>query len=733
MNQRSNPPQPQPIHTAPAAGHSLHQSIDLWFTISMFGMALLHLDGRFVKANAAMTRLLGYGEPQLTHMNIQALLHPDELLHSMHKFSELAGGTTPSLETEMRWIHNNGDVVWCLTHVTLLKGELEEPCFLLQVQDQTEKRNLAAAFQNAMQTYHSLIESVPYSLFMIDLDWKLTFLNQAAEQTLGQEKEQIIGQSLWARFPNVLHSAFYRTICRAMEEKVPTYLHAYYASRERWYEMTAHPTKEGLCLFIRDTTELKQQESAYQETKLQLDSMIEHSPDPISILDLQYHMIQMNPAYLETFGFTEQELLGRRPLIIPEDLMAETEELFLQASMGFQIKGFETKRLHKSGALLDILLSISPVKNAEHRVVAICVILRDISESKKMEQSLRKSEENYRIIAENTTDLILLLDPQGVIQYASPSHKTLLQLDPYELIGHKPYEFWGESALSQATDCFYHTIRNKESLRLEVTLPLSPGKSMLLEVHGVPVTGPDDQVETVVIVSRDISERKQAEDLLRRSEKLSVAGQLAAGIAHEIRNPLTALKGFTQFMQKSAEYKEEYLKIMLDELTRIEHIISELLMLAKPQSVQYRRCRVEPILHDVVSLLESQANLKNVIIEVEPLDKHWTIYGEENQVKQVFINLLKNAMDAMPSGGYVRIIARKTSDGMLSIDFADEGEGIPPEQLERLGEPFYTTKESGSGLGLMISQKMLNEHGGTLRIASEPGRGTTVTVLLPFA
>jgi two-component system, sporulation sensor kinase A len=228
-----------------------------------------------------------------------------------------------------------------------------------------------------------------------------------------------------------------------------------------------------------------------------------------------------------------------------------------------------------------------------------------------------------------------------------------------------------------------------------------------------------------------ISRKKRSEELLLNSEKLSAVGQLAAGVAHEIRNPLTALKGFAQLLKSSCTGPERrYLDIMQNELDRIEVILNELLVLAKPQAVKFHPQPIGVLLHEVTTLLSTQAVLKNVVIE-SSVDPHGPMVNcEQNQLKQVFVNIIKNAIEAMPKGGRLSITAT-TDDEMVCIQFIDEGEGIPEDLVPKLGEPFFTTKEKGTGLGLLMSHKIIFAHQGTIDISSVVGKGTTVSVVLP--
>ncbi|MFT9597050.1 ATP-binding protein [Mesobacillus sp.] len=217
---------------------------------------------------------------------------------------------------------------------------------------------------------------------------------------------------------------------------------------------------------------------------------------------------------------------------------------------------------------------------------------------------------------------------------------------------------------------------------------------------------------------------------LRQKEKLAVIGQMATAIAHEIKNPLSSLKGFTQLQQEKDKGDEQYYPIMLNEIDRINAIVNDLLILGKPNTAIKTPKNLVDIIHYVISVIDPHAQRKDIHIEYD-VDDSTVLLCDENQMKQVFINLIKNAMESMPNGGKVTIQS-KIDDGRALISVRDEGCGIPPEKLAKLGEPFYTTKQNGNGLGLMVTKKIIEEHEGTFYIQSEMEKGTTVTISVPI-
>ncbi|WP_308638510.1 ATP-binding protein [Paenibacillus silvisoli] len=266
---------------------------------------------------------------------------------------------------------------------------------------------------------------------------------------------------------------------------------------------------------------------------------------------------------------------------------------------------------------------------------------------------------------------------------------------------------------------------------LECKLIAKGGEIIDVEVSSTRIRNYPGRGTVIQTVFRDIRDRKKEEEALIQSEKLSVAGQMAAGIAHEIRNPLTSLIGFSKFLKTKIDQYHEYFDIMLVELDRINSIVQEFMALAKPQANQFKQHDLVKIIQNVLTLLETQAILRNVEIRLHADADSAELLCDENQLKQVFVNVLKNAIEAMPNAGLITINMKLRQSGGLWVEIVDEGVGIPLDQLPKLGGPFFTTKDSGTGLGLMICYRIIEGHHGKMDISSVPGKGTTVTIFLP--
>ncbi|MGN7175750.1 two-component sensor histidine kinase [Paenibacillus sp. FSL R5-0490] len=219
---------------------------------------------------------------------------------------------------------------------------------------------------------------------------------------------------------------------------------------------------------------------------------------------------------------------------------------------------------------------------------------------------------------------------------------------------------------------------------------------------------------------------------LRQTEKLAAVGQIASAVGHEVRNPLAALRGFTQLqMEKHPEDRDRY-KMMIEEIDRINLIADDLMILSKPRLPMFKRVELNAVIHYVLSIIKEQAANQNIHFETENLKSLPKVQCDEHMLKQAFINLIKNAVESMTEGGTIVISAKLAGGGQVLISIKDEGCGIDAENMERVADPFYTTKPDGTGLGLMVTKQIMNDHKAEIIFESEVGKGTIVNLFIPI-
>lgn len=329
------------------------------------------------------------------------------------------------------------------------------------------------------------------------------------------------------------------------------------------------------------------------------------------------------------------------------------------------------------------------------------------------------------------TDGIVILDLQATIIDVNPAFERMTGWSKQELLNKRqPLSPPGEIAnimrcyhevASGMTPCAEYKGKKirKDGSYFDIMATLSP------------IMDDDDSVIAVTQIVKDITSLIKAQELSVQAEKLSVIGELAAGIAHEIRNPLTSLQGFIKLLSHQLN-NSLYVSIMEKELHSIEQIANEFLVLAKPHVTDLKLYNPFKLLHHVIELMKVQTNMYNIEMITALSDSIVFVTCNENELKQVFLNIVKNAIEAMPNGGRLYIQTRLTTQ-TAEIIVRDNGHGIPREDLKKVGSPFFTTKPEGTGLGILVSKRIIKMYNGDLDISSQVGKGTTVKITLPKA
>ncbi|HYA02794.1 MAG TPA: ATP-binding protein [Syntrophobacteria bacterium] len=254
-----------------------------------------------------------------------------------------------------------------------------------------------------------------------------------------------------------------------------------------------------------------------------------------------------------------------------------------------------------------------------------------------------------------------------------------------------------------------------------------------------PIRGDDGRCRSAVIVLRDLREIKRLEEEVRRSEKLAALGELAAGVAHEIRNPLSSIRGLAHFLRRALTERPQemaYAEIMVKEVDRINRVVTDLLTIARPQEPDLAPADLQELLDHTVHLVQADVDRRGVEIHLTIARGLPEVVVDENQITQALLNLVLNALQAVETGGTIEVGASvEDLDSRLHLWVEDNGPGVPPEHVERIFDPFFTTRAKGTGLGLPIVQKIAENHRGEIRVESPPkgkARGSRFTISIPL-
>ena len=354
-------------------------------------------------------------------------------------------------------------------------------------------------------------------------------------------------------------------------------------------------------------------------------------------------------------------------------------------------------------------------------------------------------ESYYANVVDSVGDGVIVLDNTGAVTLVNPAAEELAGVSRRQAKGALFSEiFKGEGPLIELVTKTVATgmsVADHENIVLKRNGKLTPvgaSTSPLLSCDG-------ERIGTIVLL-RDLTNVRELEEAVRQADRLSSLGALAAGLAHEIKNPLGGIKGAAQLLEMEFPENEElreYIRVMLKEVQRVNLIVEELLALASPGRLKLGKVNLHRILSDIVLLQRRAADGMEITfgqyfdLSIPP------ILADEALLTQLFLNLIRNAMEAVGMGGVVKVTSRVLADysmtqkgerraRMVAIDIADNGPGIEADVLEHLFTPFFTTKSKGTGLGLAICQKIVSEHRGMIRVDSELDRGTVFTVMLPL-
>ncbi|WP_427037243.1 PAS domain S-box protein [Cytobacillus pseudoceanisediminis] len=455
----------------------------------------------------------------------------------------------------------------------------------------------------------------------------------------------------------------------------------------------------------------------------------------VAITDPKGVITYVNDKFVEISKYEEHELLGKNHNILNSGFHPPEffQDLWKTIGSGEIWKG-EIRNKAKDGSFYWVDTTIVPFLNKKNKPYQYVSIRTDISALKSAAASLKSSLKDVNDIkfALDQSSIIAFTDEKGTITNVNEKFCEISQYSREELIGQNHSILNSGLHSKEFFKNLWKTIGQGEVWKGEIRNKAKDGSYYWVHTTIVPFLNANGKPYQYLSIRNDITERKKTEEVLHQQDKLAAVGQLAAGVAHEIRNPLTTMKGYTEFLQleETHEERQEYLSIILDEIDRVNNIVEDFMVLAKPKAAELEERDIIPIIKNVVSFLEFEARNRNVKIGFEYQQDIIQIECDENRLKQVLLNFIKNGIEAMPDGGSITVRAGIINN-QVQIAIKDTGVGIPQEKLKNIGEPFFTTKKNGNGLGLMVSFKIIESHNGKVFIESELNKGTTFNIVLP--
>jgi PAS domain S-box-containing protein len=624
-----------------------------------------------------------------------------------------------------------------LRDLRALLRDLHEAASAPPTEAQFEK--LLHIVSRSQQGYRDLIDNLDHAVFTLSPDGNLQVANRYMAQVLGVQFQELIGHPfdeflIEPTRPEAEQALAHILKLGTWAGRISVRLKK---NRElRFFDCRFQMVQAGgeiasVSGWARDVT-------SQHESEVRFTELFESLREGIFFTSPEGQVLDANPALVRMLGYgSKQELQShnfREIYANPSEREVVIDELKSKGS----VQDRELTLRRKDGSVIDCLNSGFAIRDTFGRIVRLQGTLVDITERREIEKRLHREQEFVRRLIASFPDMIGVLDLEGQFTYISQRVQDVLGSPPEEFVGEN---FGGRAHPDDRPRlaAMLHSLMSGEASYAQVEYRVQHGEGSwrTLRASAGPLFDADGKITGVVASARDVTESKQTELQSAQKEKFTSMGQMMAGAAHELNNPLTAILGVSDLLRERAtdDATRRQVEIVLQQARRAAGIVQNLLAFSRPAVLGRSKVHLKDLAQRALQFQETSLRQKNITVKFEAADNLPAIEGDARLLTQVFLNIITNAEQAISS---VRDrgnlwISLACSGGNLITTFADDGPGISSENLDRIFDPFFTTKRpgGGTGLGLTICLAVAKEHGGKIEVQSSPASGATFRVFFP--
>ncbi len=743
--------------------------VDNFFELSIDIMCIAQRDGYFTRVNPAFEQVLGYSAEELTQRSYLDFIHPDDVEQTRRAMGQLSEGQDV-VDFVNRYRRQDGTyrvLEWRAISYT------DNGLTYAAARDITERRKAERALRQYAEELEAakmeleasqarierVFESISDAFFAVDHDWTFTYLNSHADKLLSKltdnEHEDLVGANVWDAFPEAIETAFYDQYHEAVETGESVHFEAYYPPGDVWFAVSAYPFEDGLSVYFTDVTQRKQALHALKDSEARFRGLVSNLPGIVyrCTYDSNWDTLYASSGWEDVCGHPSEPFVSNErsfiDIVVPEDL-PKIRKVVRQAVR--QKRAFEVEyRIRRADGSISWIQDLArPCFDEDGGVKWLDGVMFDITERKQTEERLRLLETAVHEAKEAVLITDAQLDRPGpVIRYVNRGFEAMTGYSADEVIGKTPRLLQGPKTDRAVLDKLQASLERGEPFAGETINYHKDGTPFHLEWSISPVRDPKaGHITHYVAVERDISERKAAEQQMREAlekerELSNLKSRFVSMASHELRTPLATIQSSAElvdlFIDRGKTGKvSKHLDRIQDNVEKMAGLLEDVLVFGRAEQGQmpFRPEEIDlvPLTRKLVDELRQGIGVDHDIV-VHGLDEALTVEADAQLIRLVMNNLLSNAIKYSPAGSRVTLQLDQGVDEVV-CRVADEGIGIPADDLDRLFEPFHRAENvgttGGTGLGLAIVQEAVDVHEGRVAVDTAEGEGTEFTVRFPL-